>query len=173
MSNVESVRDFILRTEDRVEQMLEQGTSREEILGYLTSVGEAVSEPSNVVVSILILDEFGLLRNGASPRLPADYLSAIDKLKPHPKLGTCASAAATGNMVITPDFLADDKWAELKHLPLALGFVGAWSIPIISESGKVLGTFGTYLHDVRRPSDQEIVDVKRLASLAAKVIEQT
>ena len=51
--------------------------------------------------SILVLDEQGLLRNGSSPRLPGDYLQAIDRLKPHPEIGTCAAAAATGELVIT------------------------------------------------------------------------
>ena len=86
-----------------------------------------------------VIDEEGLLRNGASPNLPRDYLNAIDRLKPDAGLGTCAAAAATGMMVVTPSFLADDKWAELRHLPLALGFAGAWSMPIKSEDGTVLG----------------------------------
>jgi hypothetical protein len=37
----------------------------------------------------LILDENGLLRNGASPNLPQDYLRAIDRLKPDANVGTC------------------------------------------------------------------------------------
>ena len=68
------------------------------------------------VTSILVLDKDGLLRNGASPNLPADYLKAIDRRRPSPLLGTCAAAAATGRVVITPDFFADDNWAELRHL---------------------------------------------------------
>jgi hypothetical protein len=99
-----------------------------------------------------VLDADGLLRNGASPNLPRDYLDAIDRLKPDPMVGTCAAAAATGAVVVTPDFLADGKWAELRHLPLALGFVGAWSMPIKSpRDGRVIGTFGTYYRDVRQP----------------------
>ena len=118
----------------------------------------------------LILDENGLLRNGASPNLPLDYLRAIDRLKPDPKVGTCAAAAATGCPVITPDFCADDKWAELRHLPLSLGFVGAWSMPIKSPGGKVLGTFGTYFRDRRSPTPQERRGAEFLAKAAASVL---
>src|SRR6185436_19171548 len=99
-----------------------------EILGCLVAAAERVSGP-DTAVSVLVLDQHGLLRNGASPNLPDDYLQAIDGLKPHPGVGTCAAAAATGAVVITPSFLADGKWAELRHLPLAIGFVGAWSMP--------------------------------------------
>ena len=80
------------------------------------------------------------------------------------------AAAATGSVVLTPDFLADDKWAELRHLPCALGFVGAWSMPIKSPSGAVRGTFGTYYRERRPPTAVERQGVARLAAAAAEVI---
>lgn len=124
------------------------------------------------VSSVLVLDEEGLLRNGASPNLPRDYLDAIDRLKPDARVGTCAAAAATGCVVVTPSFLADDKWAELRHLPLSLGFAGAWSMPIkASSDGRVLGTFGTYFRDIREPSIRERTAVRDLAAAAAQALE--
>src|SRR6476619_509144 len=132
-SDIESAQarldEIVARVCDRSRQMHWQGAARREVLTALATVGEIVSGPG-AACSILVLDRDGLLRNGASPNLPADYLSAIDRLKPNPLVGTCAAAAATGCVVITPDFSADDKWAELRHLPMELGFVGAWSMPI-------------------------------------------
>jgi GAF domain-containing protein len=97
----------------------------------------------------------------------------IDRLKPDPCVGTCAAAAATGSVVVTPDFLADGKWAELRNLPLSLGFVGAWSMPIKSAtSGEVLGTFGTYYQDLRQPTERELAAVRLLAQAAARVLER-
>ena len=155
----------------RARQLIEAGASRRDILTSLASAAEDVSGPQSTV-SILVLDEHGLLRNGASPSLPADYLDAIDGLKPDANVGTCAAAAATGNIVITDDFLADGKWAELRHLPLALGFVGAWSMPIRSNAtSPVLGTFGTYYRNLREPSAREMDAVARLAEVAAAVLE--
>lgn len=154
----------------QVRRFLEEGRPRREILTYLVSAGEALAGPGSVV-SILVVDKDGLLRNGASPNLPADYLDAIDRLKPDPEVGTCASAAATGSVVMTPDFRADDKWAELRHLPLALGFVGAWSMPIKSPEGVILGTFGTYYREARLPSLAERSGVEILADAAALVLE--
>jgi GAF domain-containing protein len=156
---------------EAVRRMLDAGSSRCQVLTHLAMVGETVAGPG-ATVSILVLDEEGLLRNGASPNLPADYLSAIDRLKPDPGVGTCAAAAATGSVVITPDFHADDKWAELRHLPTSLGYVGAWSVPIKSSTGKVLGTFGTYFRDRRTPTPRERRDVERLAAAAALVLER-
>jgi GAF domain-containing protein len=161
--------EFIKQTFTHVQQMLQEGISRCEILTHLASAGEVLAG-SRASVSILVLDEHGLLRNGASPNLPADYLNAIDRLKPDAKVGTCAAAAATGSVVVTPDFCADDKWAELRHLPLALGFVGAWSVPIKTPDGRVLGTFGTYFRDRRSPTPEERSGVEFLANTAALVL---
>jgi GAF domain-containing protein len=161
--------DFVGRAAERARQMLEAGSPRREILAGLATAGELLAGPG-ATVSILVLDEHGLLRNGASPNLPADYLDAIDRLKPDIRVGTCAAAAATGLVVITRDFAADDKWAELRHLPHSLGFVGAWSMPIKSPDGRVLGTFGTYYRDHRSPTADERTGVERLAATAALVL---
>lgn len=154
---------------ERALQMIDEGAPRREILTHLATTAERASIVGGVA-SILVLDEEGLLRNGASPNLAPDYLDAIDRLKPDPRLGTCAAAAATGEVVLTPDFCADEKWAELRHLPLALGFVGAWSMPIKTDDGRVLGTFGTYYRARHVPTPQERETVRVLASAAARAI---
>jgi GAF domain-containing protein len=155
-----------------VRRMRAAGASRREMLTELAIAGERVAGGDSTV-SILVLDDAGLLRDGASPKLPADYLQAIDGLKPHPDVGTCAAAAATGHVVLTPDFRADDRWAELRHLPMALGYVAAWSQPIKSPAGRVLGTFGTYFRQPRLPSADEQRDVAVLAEAAALALATT
>lgn len=154
----------------QAKQMISDSIPQHKILAHLVTTAEQLAG-GNAVSSILLLDEDGLLRNGSSPRLPYDYLTAIDGLKPDPDLGTCAAAAARGTMIITVDFRADDKWAELRHLPLALGFIGAWSMPIKNNEGKVLGTFGTYYREQREPSQSEISGMRQLAAIAAKVVK--
>jgi GAF domain-containing protein len=150
-------------------QMLENGEPQPRILACLVEAAETIAGGGSVS-SILVLDKEGLLRNSFSPNLPPDYLTAIDGLKPDPFVGTCASAAATGSVVITPDFKSDDKWGELRHLPLSLGFVGAWSMPIKNTEGKVIGTFGTYYREQRTPTRQEIQSIRQLADAAAKTL---
>jgi GAF domain-containing protein len=161
---------LVREASERALRMLGEGAKQRDILPVLVRAAEKATG-GNAVSSILVIDGDGLLRNGASPGLPEDYLKAIDRLKPDPGVGTCAAAAATGRVVHTPDFRADGKWAELRHLPMALGFLGAWSQPIKSPEGKVLGTFGTYFRESRSPTEQEQRDVAALASTAAIVID--
>jgi GAF domain-containing protein len=150
-------------------EKLSAGEKASSILNFIAEEAQKLKSDGSVV-SILLLDKNGLLRNAASPKLPLDYIKAIDGIKPNPKLGTCAAVAATGKTIYTPDFLADEKWNELKHLPLAIGFKGAWSMPIKNSNGKVLGTFGTYFTNVRTPSDDEVEAVKILSAAVSEVI---
>jgi GAF domain-containing protein len=160
---------LLLEARERAHSLIDAGAPLRDILSVLTTVGEAISN-GRTVCSVLVLDKEGLLRNGASPNLPADYLDAIDRLKPDPGLGTCAAAAATGEVVTTPNFYNDDRWAELRHWPLVLGFFGAWSMPIKSAEGRVLGTFGTYFREHRLPTDEERAAVAFLAGIASAAI---
>lgn len=165
------VSEIYTAAHDEALEMMRSGSSKKDILHFLATAAEKASGPGTVV-SILIIDKNGLLTNGASPQLPPEYLNAIDGLKPDPNVGTCAAAAATGNMVITPSFFADNKWSELRHLPTALGFVGAWSMPIKTKENTVLGTFGTYFRRQREPSSEEVSGNTLLASAAALVLTQ-
>lgn len=161
--------DLYTQTFQRAISMYKSGIRQQEILNYIACAAETASGVGTAV-SILLLDRNGLLRNGASPQLPDDYLQAIDGLKPNPNVGTCAAAAATGCIVLTPSFYADNKWAELRHLPLSLGYVGAWSMPIKTRGKEILGTFGTYFREHREPSSTELKGVELLASAVAIVL---
>jgi len=163
------IKNLYTQTYRQALTMHESGKKQEDILNYIASAAETASG-YGTAVSILLLDKEGLLRNAASPQLPEDYLQAIDGLKPNANVGTCAAAAATGSIVLTPSFFADNKWAELRHLPLALGYVGAWSMPIKTRDDKVIGTFGTYFRQHREPSTEELKGTELLVSAVAFVL---
>ena len=150
--------------------MIDEAVPLRAILSHLATTVETLSQ-GRTVASILLLDKEGLLRNGASPNLPADYLDAIDRLRPDASVGTCAAAAATGNVVVTTSFYLDERWSELRHLPLSLGFLAAWSKPIKSDDERVLGTFGTYFREHRAPTAEEREAVDFLAAIAARAIQ--
>jgi GAF domain-containing protein len=163
------VENLYTQTYQQALAMHESGRKKEDILYYIAAAAETAAG-LGTAVSILLLDKDGLLRNAASPQLPQDYLKAIDGLKPNADVGTCAAAAATGCVVLTPSFYADNKWAELRHLPLALGYLGAWSMPIKTGDSRVIGTFGTYFRQYREPSDAEVKGTELLVSAVAFVL---
>lgn len=164
--------ELLLDAQKQSLEMVVSGAPLEEVLNFLTNIVEKQSN-EQATASILLLNEKGCLRNGASPSLPEDYLQAIDGLAADENIGTCCAAAATGKVVITPDIETDPKWGALKHLPLALGFYAAWSKPIIARDGNVLGTFGTYFREKREPTNFERQCVEILSRTAALAIERT
>lgn len=150
---------------------IRRGHAFESVLHDLAAAADAVLGEGGAA-SILVLDDESRLRNGAAPRLPQYYIDAIDGIAPDPDVGTCAAAAATGEEIVTPSFMDCDRWRELGHLPLALGYVGAWSHPIRSSvDRRVLGTFGVYHRDVRTPTERERDAVRALARVAACALE--
>ena len=74
--------------------------------------------------------------------------------------------------MLTPDIAADARWQSLKHMPLGLGLVAAWSHPILGSGGQVLGTFGTYFRRTRGPTAIERLLVETLSHTAALAIER-
>jgi GAF domain-containing protein len=161
--------NYVLATAHRARHMAHEGAPLREVLAQLTTAVETLAK-GRAVASILVLDHEGLLRNGASPNLPADFLDAIYRLKPNAKVGTCSAAAATGLVVETPSFYDDERWSELRHVPLALGFLGGWSMPIKAQGGQVIGTFSTYFREHRTPSAMERQSVALLTGVAAEAI---
>jgi signal transduction histidine kinase/ActR/RegA family two-component response regulator len=163
--------EMFAEAQKRSLELVVSGAPLSEVLTYLTRIVERQSDEQSVA-AILFLDEEGRLRNGASPNLPAEYVAAIDGLKAEPHIGTCSAAASTCRVVVTPDIENDPGWATIKHLPLGLGLRAAWSQPILSRDGRVLGTFGTYFPTCRMPSLAERDAVEILSRTAALAIER-
>jgi len=161
--------EILIEAQKKSLEMVIKGAPLSEVLIYLTQIVEQQTD-GQAVASILLLDEQGCLRNGASPNLSENYLQAIDGIKADVNVGTC-SAAVSREIVITPDIAADPKWQGFSLLPLELGLKAAWMMPIIARDGHVLGTFGTYFRQCRKPTVTERQVVEILGHTAALAIE--
>jgi signal transduction histidine kinase/PAS domain-containing protein len=125
------------------------------------------------IVSIFLVDPDGTrLRVGAAPSLPAHFNAAVDGIEIKAGLGTCADAAARAAVTITPDIASAAGWNGLAHLPGNQGLKAAWSMPILSSQGKVLGTIGTYFRERREPTERERQVVEVLCRTASLAIER-
>jgi PAS domain S-box-containing protein len=162
--------DLLMDAQKQSLEMVVKGAPLSDVLIYLTKVVEYQSE-GQTAASILLLDEQGHLHNGASPSLSGNYLQAIEGLKADVNLGTCSAAAASAEIVITPDIAADPKWQAIAHLTLEQGFKSAWAMPITARDGRVLGTFGSYFRECRKPTNTERQVVEILGRTAALAIE--
>ena len=104
-----------------------------------------------VIVSILSVDEEGVLHPLASPGLPTDYSRAIEGLSIGPVAGSCGTAAYRGEPVLVTDINNDPLWAEYKWLAKQSGLRACWSIPVRNGAGRIAATFALYFRESRGP----------------------
>src|SRR5258708_5829090 len=137
----------------------------------LTSVALLIeAHVPGMLCSIFLLDEDGLhLRYAAAPKLPDAYRTATDGVRIGPQVGSCGAAAFLRRPVFVADVLSHSHFVSFSDLSLQTGLRSSWSSPIISHDGKVLGTFGMFWREVRRPGPAEIQlidDASRIAGIA-------
>jgi PAS domain S-box-containing protein len=162
--------DAIVNGQRRALEAAVHGASLADVLKILAQTVEAILG-ENARASILLLDGKHL-RHGAAPSLPDDYNQLIDGLEIGPEVGSCGSAAFSGKTVIVSDIAVDSRWANYRDAALRIGMRAAWSKPILSSQGKVLGTFGLYYRQVRTPTPAEQQTIDLLTHTAAIVIER-
>ncbi len=163
--------EALLGSQKAALELIATGASLPTVLQALTLAVE--QEAPDAVAEILLLDRDGVhMRYGAAPNLPDHYTRAIDGVAIGPDVGTCAAAAFRREPVITPDVTAAPGWAPWRPLLLDLGLRAAWSMPIFSSTGQVLGTFGTYFRQPRQPTPRERRAGEILARTASIAIER-
>ena len=152
-------------------KMMLIGASLNEVLTSITRLIEAHSE--GMLCSIFLLDEDGLhLRYGVAPNLPQAYQAATDGTCIGPNVGSCGAAAYLRQPVFVSDILSHPNWANFRSVVLQSGLRAAWSTPIMSQDGKVLGTFCMYYREVRHPGTNDIQLIDYASRIAGIAIER-
>jgi diguanylate cyclase (GGDEF)-like protein/PAS domain S-box-containing protein len=125
------------------------------------------------ICSILLLDKEGKhLSLAAAPNLPPFYNSAIEGLEVGMGVGSCGTAAFTGERVIVEDIATHAYWQSYKELAAEAGLAACWSQPIQSSSGRVFGTFAMYHAQIYAPNEFDIAVIEQSARLASIAIER-
>jgi len=123
--------------------------------------------------SILLLDdELRTVHHAAGPNLPRAYLAALDGMVADPEIGSCGPAACHGIEVITEDIERDSRWASLLDLTRDVGLRHCWSFPVFGDGGRVVGTFGVYGAQPRRPTAEHLGFLRDAARLAGIAIDR-
>ena len=152
-------------------KMILLGASLNEVLTSLTRLIESHSK--GMLCSIFLLDEDGLhLRYGVAANLPEAYRAATDGVCIGPNVGSCGAAAYLRQPVFVSDIVSHPNWANFRAVVLQSGLRAAWSTPIMSHDGKVLGTFCMYYREVRHPSPGEIQLIDYASRIAGIAVER-
>jgi len=123
----------------------------------LTSLVNLIEEQSpGMLCSVLLLSPDGNhIQHGAAPSLAADYVEAVNGSPIGPKHGSCGTAMYRGQPVVVTDVFTDPLWEDYRDLAAASGLRACWSTPILTPTGKVLGSFAMYYAEPRSPTGEE------------------
>jgi PAS domain S-box-containing protein len=163
--------ECLLAAEKRTLEMMANGASLSEVLSDLCASIDAHASPVTSMVCLMDPDRKQLMPR-AGPRVPAAFKAAITPWPIGPNNGSCGTAAFTKQRVIIPDISSDPRWPdEARDLALNHGVCAAWSEPLISKDGEVLGTFCLSYAEPRIPSSRDLELIQAAAHIARIAIE--
>ena len=171
----------LLLAERRTLEMIAEGASLTDVLEDLCAAIDAQSP--EIMSTIMLMDPDGKrLWSTAGSRVPEAWLRAITPLTIGPSVGSCGTAAFLKKLVIVSDIAADPLWSETpgsdypemdyREMALSHGLRAAWSKPIISKDGEVLGTFAMYYARPHSPTDSELQLIDDAGHIARIAIER-
>ncbi len=170
------VRDALAVVHQQSLELIVRGASLDAVLEALCDGIDALDP--NVVSSVLLADPDGQrLWPKAGHRVPEDYKQLMTPLPIAPSMGACGTAAFRKERVISADIATDPLWSgpaeHCRRLALHHGFRAAWSVPIVADSGELLGTFGLHHAQSKSVSTEDIELLEKAGHIALIAIERT
>lgn len=127
-----------------------------------------------MLCSVYLLDREGKhLVNGVAPSLPDFFNTTIEGVAIGMGVGSCGTAAFTGQRVIVEDIAAHPYWSGFRELASNAGLAACWSQPVYSSTGRVLGVFAIYHREIHTPSEADIALIEELSRQASIAIERS
>jgi formate hydrogenlyase transcriptional activator len=164
--------ESLLAAEKRTLEMIADGASLKDILNDLCRSIDVEASP--LISTVLLMDPDGeRLWHTAGTLVPRDWLPVVSPLPISQHAGCCGAAALLKERVIVADVATDINWLdEYRDLAIKNGIRAAWSEPILTKSGEVLGTFALYSSEPRIPTDAEIELIEGARHIALIAIER-
>lgn len=152
-------------------ELLSQGACLDVILHTIVEGVETYNP--NLICSILLLDEpKQRFHINYSRKLPDFYIEAISQIYIGMGIGSCGTAAFTGERIIVEDIQTHPYWENYKTLAQKADLQSCWSEPIKDSAGAVLGTFAIYQRHISMPSYNDIELIKQSADLVSITLQK-
>src|SRR4029077_10602858 len=157
--------------EKRTLEMIANGANLSDVLNELCA---AIDTHSSGTSFVCLMDQAGnQLLPIAGPHVPSAFVRAITPWPIGPNRGSCGTAAFTKQRVVIPDISDDPRWPDdTRALAIAHGVCAAWSEPLISKDGEVLGTFCISHTQARIPNDEDLELIEASGHIARIAIER-
>src|ERR1700761_998604 len=162
----------LLEGEQRVFERMAAGADLKPVLEEIARLCERHSK-HHTFYAVLLANEAGdRLDVAAAPNLPPTYTEIATATPVGPDSNPCGVAAWSKQPVMVEDFASDPRWANVRAEAEAMGVRAGWSLPILSQRGRLLGTFAAYSKEPARPAPQDAALMERFAHIARIAIEK-
>jgi formate hydrogenlyase transcriptional activator len=171
LNDLDKRRETLRAAEKRTLEMIADGADLSEVLNELCVTIDAQASATSFVS---LMDQAGTqLLPIAGPRVPSAFARAITPWRIGPNRGSCGTAAFTKKRVVIPDIASDPRWPDdVRELAIDHGFCAAWSEPLISKDGEVLGTFCISYSVPRIPNRDDLDLIEAAGHIARIAIER-
>jgi diguanylate cyclase (GGDEF)-like protein/PAS domain S-box-containing protein len=157
--------------EREVLDRLTAGAPVPEVLEAVTQFIESVDPGCRCSVSIL--DESGAgFASVVAPGVPASFRELLRGAQIGLGHGSCAASVYLSRAVLVADMSKDHFWNQIRLDALKSGLAAAWSTPIKSADGRVLGALGVYHQQIGLPDPQQSESIAHASKLAGIAIER-
>ena len=169
------IRESLAAIHQRTLELIVRGAPLQDVLGALCDGIDALDP--ELIASVLLTDAGGQhLWPAAGRRVPEDYKALITPLPIGPTMAACGTAAFRKEPVISSDIAADPLWSgpaeKYRRMALQHGLHTAWSVPIVSENGTLLGTFGLHHTKAHPVAGDELALLEQAEHIALIAIER-
>ncbi|HEX6104422.1 MAG TPA: PAS domain S-box protein [Gemmatimonadales bacterium] len=159
--------------QSRLLEEIASGAALSRVLDGIVRFAEEHASPA-IATLMLYRPESGDLALASGPRMPELLRRSMTSVPVGPRHGSCGTAVHRRERVVVRDIAVDPLWEGWpgRDIALAAGVRACWSVPIISVTGEVLGTFAIYYVESREPAVEDLRIVEIATHLAGIAIER-
>jgi formate hydrogenlyase transcriptional activator len=164
-------KELLRVAEKRTLEMIADGASLSDVLNDLCA---AIDNHTSATSFVCLIDRgINQLFPIAGPHVPAAFTTAITPWPIGPNAGSCGTAVFTKTRVVIRDISDDPRWPDdARALAMDHGVRAAWSEPLITRDGEVLGTFCISYGQARTPNREELELIEAAGHIARIAIER-
>ena len=130
------------------------------------------NQVESTLCTIWLPDEDGTqLLCAAAPSLPG-FSAHVGPLFVGPKGASCGTAVYRREPVYVTDILSDPLWDDYRDRIVSYGIRSVWSRPLLTNDGRVLGTFAMLFRESRGPGTNDLQMIENASHVAGMAIER-
>jgi diguanylate cyclase (GGDEF)-like protein/PAS domain S-box-containing protein len=163
--------DAIATGERRVFEKIAANAQLSAVLEAICELIERAMPESCCAINLLDRDK-QILSFGVAPKLPREFVSAMDDAPIGIRYGSCSAAVYLSRLVIVADIESDALWEFRRDAARHAGLRAAWSAPIVASDGQVVGTFAVFRRHPGIPMSRDHELMLRMAQIAGIAVER-